>query len=231
MELGRSKSACFLLQILFCFAHVYTNMGPYVGAHNIKEILIFCSFWDRTEPFPKKTHCSHTVKLCYYCGKTHCSRWSMFNFWASGDPLNTPHLILGVPRENRAGYWWWFIILWKGTARNRKQTGKYPLSLGVHSTALRQLWAFNAKVTGTHVIFPLPYPSHKLTRTEIRLLFIRMGQFLSLTHPKQLSSCTEPRDCSHALFADMTATNYLGCLVKRSAGQCKRQSFCGPRHQ
>lgn len=30
------------------------NMGTYDGAHNIKEIFPFCSFWDRAGPFPKK---------------------------------------------------------------------------------------------------------------------------------------------------------------------------------
>jgi len=53
---------CSRIFILFC-THVHTNMGTYVGAHNIKEMFLFCGFCDRAEPFPKKTLFSHNQAL------------------------------------------------------------------------------------------------------------------------------------------------------------------------
>lgn len=47
----------------------------------------------------------------------------LFYFWALVDLLSTPNLILGMPRENRAEYWYQFIILWTGRAKNRRQMG------------------------------------------------------------------------------------------------------------
>lgn len=119
-ELGRSKSACFVLDFFFCFTHTCTQIWILILEHTT---LKKCSFSVASETelnhFQRKL-CSHTVKLC---GKIHCSRWPMFYFWALVDPLNSPNLILGVPREKRAGYWWWFIILWTGRPRNRRQMG------------------------------------------------------------------------------------------------------------
>lgn len=125
---GRSKSTCFALGFLFWFTYTCTLIW----------ILMFliCSFWDRAELFPKKTLSWSSFALT---AERSIGLDDLDGFWALVDLLSTSNLILGVPRENRAEYWYQFIILWIGRAKNRRcrRTGEvYPPPLRIHCILL-----------------------------------------------------------------------------------------------